>query len=176
MGLTGGAPGCWRAGGAGLLIEHVFVTTMDAEEALLRAQAYLAGAGFGQVVRDGSSLIMRAGRAAPLAHTSFREWPQEVRIEFDRGRVAVAASIREAKKPHPVHRDMLLALVRGLEQLLVQRVTLDAASVELARAGALVDAEFDDRRRARRLRGCGCLVLVTLLVAAMVAAIVAAGR
>jgi hypothetical protein len=57
--------------------------------------------------------------------------PQTVKLVFDRGRVTVAAGILpRAGKELPVHANLMIALARGLEALLVSRMQPDRAAAE----------------------------------------------
>lgn len=83
-----------------MVIEHAFITTRESEDTLATASNYLAERGF--VATDQRSFDMsgrwtaiemvRRNKSAARS-ASIAEQPMLVRVEWDRGRVSVAASI-----------------------------------------------------------------------------------
>src|SRR5205814_3803523 len=118
-----------------MVVEHTFVTTMQDREALTAATGLLNSRGFVAVGEqafsmDGSwnNVEMRRGRAKPRGAKSILDLPLNVRVEFDRGRIAIAAAItswirgsreqipgelitRSTNNPHPLQQELLLSIV-----------------------------------------------------------------
>src|SRR5688572_28685465 len=97
-----------------MLVEHSFVTTMDREPAFRAVELSLSSIGFQRIEAPPQTLELRRGRDKPHAN-GVGTLPQAVRVDFDRGRVVVAASIQEHRKPTPRHRDLMLAVVRTVQ-------------------------------------------------------------
>src|SRR3954453_1751804 len=115
-----------------MVVEHTFVTTMLAPEALTAASGLLASRGFVAIgdrafALDGgwNCLEMTRGKKNAARSKTILDLPQQVRIEFDRGRISMAASLtawnrgtreqipgelrtRSAKNPHPLQQELLL--------------------------------------------------------------------
>ena len=139
-----------------MVIEHTFVTTMPEEDALRLAADFLAARGF--VNSEGSAfqvqmpagstaggqwskLEMERGEKSATKAKAVPYLPQMVRIEIDRGRVSLAASIAAVgrsfwwgTKELPAHsnkvRDHLELLTRisnSIEGLLARREAPEAA-------------------------------------------------
>jgi hypothetical protein len=127
-----------------MVIEHVFVSTLPATDVLAGATAYLAARGF-QARRESdfqiglqewTAMEMQRGKTNANRARSIAQLPQAVRVEYDRGRVTVALSIAvnstwggnstftfsgglvENRKKMRLHTELLLAIAKGLEQLL----------------------------------------------------------
>jgi hypothetical protein len=187
-----------------LIIEHVFITTLEGAEAMRLAAellgrggfAALPAAGFAPVSAPGSpgsvgsadrSIDMSRGRPAGKAK-SVGELPQRVRVDFDRGRVTVAASIeyyepgsftigsRREPPPHSPkvrpHIELMHAIIGGLEAALSRGMTIDDA----VRPWAELEARLREDGRRRRLRRniilwsvFGSIVLLIVLVISMTA-------
>src|SRR3712207_6576985 len=83
-----------------MVVEHVFVTTLEAPDALTRASEFLAAGGF--VVQEQkafplggwNAVEVTRGKSNAARAKSVEELPQRVRVEWDRGRVTVAAYIQ----------------------------------------------------------------------------------
>ena len=104
-----------------MLIEHVFVTTLAAPEALGLAASTLQACGFR--IREHSPYELELVRGLKHARsTRVTRLPQIVRIAFDRGRVTVAGSIEpRGSKERPVYQSLMLGIVKNLERLLANR-------------------------------------------------------
>jgi hypothetical protein len=182
-----------------MVVEHVFVSALPPAEVMSRASAFLAARGFEHVRetsfpvgQDGwTALQMRRGRKNPARAKTVAELPQTVRVEYDRGRVAVAISITasaawgasggfaissaitsERPKRMKLHAALLHAIARGLEILLAhdQSGQADYAAWDAS--------ETDIRAAARRRRIRSVIVLIILLgfLAVLIGAIVMAVR
>jgi len=109
-----------------VLVEHIFVTTMEMEEALDLAAGFLKALGFRLDSVEANCIHAVRGKG----HTNTRkvsQLPQEVSVEYDRGRVTAVASIMQRGKDLPVYSRLVTALVRGLEDLLVNGAEISAA-------------------------------------------------
>ena len=160
-----------------MVIEHTFVTTMEAPETLQAAAAFLQGGGFAPVAATAKAgapardacLEMGRGKTNAARAKSVAELPQYIRLDFDRGRVGLAISItpssawggssftssdaairpndKAALKRLKLHMDMLNAILSGLEQLLAQRVPAEVAGREWLEAEARIAAAARRRKR-----------------------------
>ena len=130
-----------------MVVEHTFVTTMGQEDALRSAAEFLHGAGF-YAPPEGAfalgpagwqRLRMRRGMEKLTQAKRASDLPQEVRLEYDRGRVNLALSVMvppqarkwglsgivwaddlgPSNKESPLLGAMLITLARSLELLLV---------------------------------------------------------
>src|SRR5438094_2401437 len=126
-----------------MVVEHVFVTTQEPAQAMRAAADLLYSHGF-RFDRDSFSgppdapTAMEALRGKTNAQRAYgiTELPQRVRLEYDRGRMSIAASIvpkrtwngRHASfssaanasgtQPLQQHAALLVAMAQGLENLL----------------------------------------------------------
>ncbi len=84
-----------------MLIEHSFVTTLPSQQALGAASEMLARGGFIAENQEGfrvgetewTTLQMKRGKKRAARAKDPSECPQRIRMEWDRGRVTVAAAI-----------------------------------------------------------------------------------
>src|SRR5262249_14921959 len=96
-----------------MIVEHTFVTTLDAPDALRRASRLLEDHGFKaeepSAFEPSSSgprdLKLQRGQRKPARARSIVQLPQEIRLQWDRGRITVAMSI--------VPRDAVLSNLKG---------------------------------------------------------------
>jgi len=157
-----------------LIVEHVFITTLDAPEALRLASDFLMAAGFRvpqdhafsqaepRTKLDAVRGVENAGRAK-----SIDQLPQRLVLEWDRGRVTIAASIEwfapgafrtgSAKEPPPhspkvrPHIELVHGLVVALEALLARRVPMEEARRPWAELEARLRADSIRQRRKRNI-------------------------
>ena len=134
-----------------MLVEHKFVTTAEQEAAFQAVEMFLTEIGFGVEYRSGPALRFRRGREKAHPKYSPVEWPQAVHVEFDRGRVSVAASLTEFRQRKPEMEGLLVALVTCIEGLLAMGSSLDDARGQYAMAAARVDEYFRKVRLRRRI-------------------------
>jgi hypothetical protein len=102
-----------------MLVEHVFVTTLEPQVALGLASRMLNLLGF--YVTSGHGGTLHATRGAKSARTrKVAKLPQTVEITYDRGRVTVVAGILpRAGKDLPVHANLMTNIAQALEDVLV---------------------------------------------------------
>ena len=103
-----------------MLVEHTFVTTLSAADALLVAGSLLKHLGF-QVEPPGEAHLEACrGVKNPARAKRISDAPQRIRLDYDRGRITVAASAKVYRKPNPLHAEMLTTLAKVLERLLAE--------------------------------------------------------
>ncbi len=165
-----------------MVVEHTFVTTLPPTQAMHAASEFLAARGFTSdagprafAVGDGPAAVwdqlqVHRGRP-PLAARNARhllQLPQQVRLEWDRGRVTVAASIADRfKKADRVA--LLTGIANGLDRLLAQGQPGEVAGAEWAAVEQRVNAGR------RRLNVILATVLSVLLLVALAAVAVSFG-
>jgi hypothetical protein len=165
-----------------MVVEHSFVTTLDAPQALQAASAFLAQRGFVSANTSAfpmtdptwTSLKMTRGKTTRRAR-SISELPQSLRLDFDRGRVTLALSITPSaawgagsfySEPKPtskrlrLHRELLAAIATALESLLAHR----APAPQAAAPWDTVEAEVARVARRRKVRNGVVLASIVLLV------------
>ena len=167
-----------------MVVEHTFITTLEGHDALRMSWELLVSRGFVPLPppeaalrpQSPNAVELRRGRENPDRARSVVELPQFVRVEWDRGRVTVAASIiprtawgrqyspgaivsKSMNAREPDQENLLLALVASLEMLLAHRRTpaecvvgLDQIQDHLTRLG-------------RRKRTRNWLILLGVVVA-----------
>lgn len=175
-----------------MVIEHIFITTLDGPLALERARQFLERRSFYRVsdesryerLRSGTSampeklrLIVCRGEEKPAAAKTVADLPQHVSVEFDRGRVTLAAEIVPSplwggagifhSDGHParmqLHEELLHAIATGLERTLTQDISLEEAD----RAWAAAEQNIAEAAAARRKRitiGVGIFILLIVLI------------
>jgi hypothetical protein len=177
-----------------MVVEHTFVTTFSDHEALGAAAALLTSRGFAAVgdrafAMDGAwtNVELTRGKTNPARAKSIAELPQNVRIEFDRGRICMAASLtpwrrggrdqipgemttRSVNKPHPLQQELLLALVAAIELLLVHRQPPERCTARLDQ----VEAQIQEYARRMRRRHWTIGLIVLGIIAAAIALLVTA--
>jgi hypothetical protein len=173
-----------------VLIEHVFVTTLDAGDAFRAASEFLARGAFvlsdGQPASpDGAVRVLDAARGKRNAARalSVPDLPQRLRLEWDRGRITVAAAIEyfarsllllsrsepPADSPRiKPHVELLNAIVLGLDEVLTRGTTVDEAAAPWMALERRLRIEGAAARRTHRLI---LLVLLATFVVVIVFAI-----
>jgi hypothetical protein len=185
-----------------MVIEHTFITTMEADEALWAIANFLAArGGFATVPDTGFAPITAAdavpapravelsrGVTNPARAKGIADLPQRVRVEWDRGRVSVAASITPKNEkttrraPYllgPEAADLinlpavnvmgclLLTVTRVAESLISHRDPHQAATVWGLLEMGLARRNEVREQRARQTRN-RVLVVVCVLIALLV--------
>jgi hypothetical protein len=155
-----------------MVVEHTFITTLESHDVIRMAWELLISRGFGPLPPQemalrpqGPNVVeLRRGRERPDGAKSVLELPQFVRVEWDRGRVVVAASItprtwmgrqytpgsitsQSAHARQPDQEGLMLAVVGALEMLLAYR---RPPAECVAGLDHLQHRLHDDARRARR--------------------------
>ncbi len=170
-----------------MVIEHSFVTTLEATQALESSFRFLQSRGFspnhGDVMRPQATenrLELKRGKENPARARNVSELPQSIRLDFDRGRVSLAISItpstawggrsfstsdggvqiKDVEKPNrlKLNHDLVVGIAYGLERLLVVGVPAEAE------AGDWIDAEEKIIEAARRRKRQTIAAFVCLLV------------
>lgn len=127
---------------------------------------------------------LRRGAVKSKRNRGVNQWPQQVRVEWDRGKVDVAVSVtppprarfdsdpaKLGKKEKALVERMLFAVAQSLELLLARGVAPAEARAGLDR----LDRELEDQaRRARRRQTITLIVVLVFVVAAVGFAIYAA--
>ena len=169
-----------------MIVEHTFITTLEGDDAIKRISDFLFQRGFTVVPKSAFGLdaqtrtiTLTRGRAKAAKAKSIDELPQEVRVEWDRGRVIVAASIEpherssfsmssaHIKPDSPklyVHRELLMVIATSLETLLSNQ-DLQMLEPRWKWMGELIEQDRLKRRRRRRI---GWTLLILLLLSPII--------
>jgi hypothetical protein len=169
-----------------MVVEHEFVTTLDGVAALTAASRFLNAGGFAG--QDSAFLVgetqwttleMKRGRKAAARAKSIVELPQRIILNYDRGRVTVAASItashiwggnanftvgfgvdasNESPKKMVMHQQLLIAIANGLEGAIGKGQADDVARADWLRAEQVIEAAAKKRKR-RNLIIAGIIIL-----------------
>ena len=143
-----------------MVVEHTFITTMEAADALATAGRALVSEGF--------EVQQASDRALTARRVSGSRFPGRVHLEWDRGRVNVAVSIEVQKKPTTQQTSILINLAQALEKLLT--------------GASDTDVEFDAWRSSshkastRVRRGRWVVYLLLAFIAAVIAGMVMSSR
>lgn len=78
-----------------------------------------------------NTLKVRRGATRARANTPILNLPQTVAIEYDRGRIIVAAAIDVPKKEKPEHAQLVTQITLALESLLARRIPPENAGEQL---------------------------------------------
>ena len=148
-----------------MLVEHEFVTTLDQADAFDMVRWTLAADGFEVIQTSESSIELRRGKSRPHEGDP-ATLPQTVRMVFDRGRVNVACALMQPRGVKPIHRQLMLSLVDGIEQMLVHFQPGDEAMEEFRRWDSTSSADHRKQRRSRR-------ILLRVLAAAIIVVVLA---
>ena len=102
-----------------MVVEHVFVTTLDATPAMQLAANMLREAGYTLDSLTTRELRARRGTGGLMNHT-VAELPHNIHMTFDRGRVTLAVAIQpRGGQDMNVHGMVGAAVAKAVEQLLV---------------------------------------------------------
>lgn len=143
-----------------MLVEHSFVTTLTERETMERAALFLQRVGLRH-----SDLASTSKPNKKLYRGLPGEFiPKKVQLGFDRGRVSTAIAIQPKQKARQVHRDVLLALVGGLERMIADGQSEDQAAQPWQ---AVIDQERQRLRR-RTLIWVGILLSIAGLFIGLV--------
>ena len=166
-----------------MVIEHTFVTTLEAADTLRLASDFLRWWGFEAQVEGGfqlgqpawNAVELRRGMKNPARAKSLSDLPQQVRLEWDRGRVTLAAAItpragafgtpKSLANTDPLHQQLLMAIAQSLEMLLVHRYPPEQA----AQPWQLVEARIQEKATHGRRRSRTIVIVVVCIFAALIA-------
>jgi len=177
-----------------VVAEHSFITTMDGPEAIRAALQFLQQGGFATEPQTAfpldntwNVLEVRRGKVGRVTRKAIADWPQRVRIEWDRGKVDVAAMItppaqrtwnprltnsgapKLSKGQQAAAEAYLLAIATSLELLLSRRA--DKAQSIWVQLEGLMQQERTDCRRRGRWRLAITLIFFALCIAGVIAAV-----
>ena len=157
-----------------MVVEHTFVTLMEAPQTMQSAMQFLSAGGFQRNERPAFAvdpnwvaIEMRRGKKNAARAKDISQLPQIAHVHWDRGRVTVALSIEPSyawggrgggfqiggtaegnPKKMKLHTDLLFAIANGLEQVLVR----NAAPEQAMGPWAAVEEEVRRVARKRRVR------------------------
>jgi len=107
-----------------MVVEHEFVTTLEEEEAMQRAELALRAMGFERDAgAPGGGLVFKRGKKSASRARKVNQLPQVAAVQFDRGRVTVAASLEWPRKPKAPHKAMMMALAGTVERAVAEAGT-----------------------------------------------------
>jgi hypothetical protein len=171
-----------------MVIEHVFVTTLEGADTLRLAVEFLTAGGFmvqpGQgppPIGGGRAFVELArGRTNAAKAKSVEELPQRVCVEWDRGRVTVAAYIQAytrtafsvgsgdelpAHSPKVrLHAQLMSAISQGLEILLAHRRPFEEALQPWQAVASAVAHDAAQRRRKSTIKAAVIIGIFALLI------------
>ena len=181
-----------------MVVEHVFVTTMESREALTAASNLLQSFGF-QVKNNNafqmggwSDLEVSRGRPNSARAKDITQCFQQVRLEFDRGRVTLAASISPLQnsnrsfrlhlwgyrtannvadlpaKKQRQYSDLMLTIANALESLLALRTSPEIVSEAWGNYENQIRAEAQKTRRRSTIIWLSILGVILAMVALIV--------
>jgi hypothetical protein len=169
-----------------MIVEHVFVTTLEPTDAFHQAASLLAPRGFyyapEAALQPGSATIEfhRPARTT-VTHAALKH-PQSIRLEYDRGRITLAAaatlpeaspyaSFATSKKLSASQiaqvADLLTEIARSLETLLVHPTDPAQAAAGWDR----LEAQYETDATATRRRSHRTVVIALGVVAGIAAAV-----
>jgi len=150
-----------------MVIEHVFVTTLDGDQAIGLAANMLAMAGYAVSSATPTGLTARRGKKRPVSRKIAR-LPHDVQLTYDRGRVTAAIAIMpRGNKDLAVHASVGTAVASALEQLLVAGSPVEQCAEYLHSVDAGAGSVWPISEKI----AIGCLVAILALV--VVGAIIA---
>lgn len=179
-----------------MVIEHSFVTTLESNQALGAASEFLSGLGFVAAENPAFQIDQQAWTELEMKRARRKgggpgRCEQQVRLDFDRGRVNVAASVlaqvtrsftwssygfRDLKPNSKLGRQysaMMVALVESLEDLLARNAPPQQASQRYLQQEQQSDREF---HRYRRNRIIALVIFILVIVGLLVIPIVVTSR
>jgi hypothetical protein len=175
-----------------MVVEHTFVTTLEAAPTMQAAMQFLAGRGFERadsaafsMSKQWDTLEMRRGKRKAGKARNIAELPLTAHVQWDRGRVTTALSIEPSHawggsqysfapsfgstqgnpKKMKVHAELLMAIAAALEGVLVRGDLPDAA-------GQAITAIEEKARHLARRRMRRNLIIIALVFLSFVGLIV----
>lgn len=144
-----------------MIVEHTFVTTLEARDAFALANDALGHKGFS--IADGvpsRSQQWRRGKKTTNRSRGVLKLPQSLRMEFDRGRINLAACIENDKRRKKKSQALMIAYAESLEALLV-----DHRKTEEAFTGSdAVEKKIRRGEMAWRITGVSLLLFVVGII------------
>ena len=150
-----------------MLVEHTFVTTLDAEPALTASHEVTTLLGFLPVpdsAQGRQTCEWVRGMSKVKYYIRISDLPQRIRLDFDRGRVTLAVYVQERGREKPqLHEDMLVTIARAIEARLSGKTTEEALAVTAA-PHAAIEKHF---RRQRIIKRCLIAFLIVFVAAVL---------
>jgi hypothetical protein len=150
-----------------MIVEHTFVTVQPREAVFGAAEELLARLAFRRSTEPGAGRAWCRGHDAANRAHYLNDLPQRVRMDFDRGHVAVAAAVDMGNRRHELPQQLMVALTLALERALALAQPMTQAREDVDRIHARI------LKRDRRVRWTG-RIIVGLIVAAFAAGVIAA--
>lgn len=141
------------------------MTTLGGQAALAGAGQLLESMSFTLNSVSESHVEARRGVKIAARAKSIAELPQFVRVDFDRGRVTVAASLEVHGKARPLHADMLVALAESLDRHIAQGLPQQEAVMRWDDEHRRIDMDAACRRRRTRIIAVSLIVVIVGLLA-----------
>ena len=169
-----------------MILEHTFVTTLEAKDALSQASKLLTENGFelepeSSFSMDGAwnRIKLRRGKKSPQKARHICELPQRIQMDYDRGRIVTALQIEampvgsfwhvssepnaNSRKARP-HIALMTRISQTLEALLVHRVDPREAAQQWKQLEAELIKEGMQKRRRRNSIATILLIVIALLL------------
>lgn len=122
-----------------------------------------------------SVIVATRGKEKAGTARKTEDLPQRVRVEFDRGRVNIAASLTPKAKVLPHHRTMMLAIVNAIEAVVGRNEDAKPYVEDWSNLRSEGDA-YDRKQRQKRATGCALLVVLFVAIIGLLIALAASGR
>ncbi|MFI5378138.1 MAG: hypothetical protein ACHRHE_02420 [Tepidisphaerales bacterium] len=154
-------------------------------------------AGFALAQSQWTTLDMRRGKQNPARAKSVSELPQRLIIQYDRGRITIAASITasyvwggqrgfnvgfgistaaESPRKMAMHQRLLLGIINGLDRLLAGNQTPEASRVEWLAAEAEIAAAARKRRTRNIIIGSIAVFFFIAMIALLIISVTSRHR
>jgi hypothetical protein len=145
-----------------MVVEHIFITTLERDDALVLADAFFKDLGFESDTSDDGAPEWSAGSDRPK---SLPEFKRIVQVGFDRGRITLGASAPKVDKPNEkIFAPYMLALASSLEA----HISLGQPVEEAAAPVRAAMKAIEKRERHARLARYIILGVVLLFVAGII--------
>lgn len=154
-----------------MVVEHIFVTTYDLADAMDMADDVLLDQGFKASSGTGPAREWTRGLTTAKNNVRVSDLPQRVRMEFDRGRVMLAASIEERHREKTKLHEALLLGVAGAVEARLAGQSLEQSRALVAAPQADIEKLFRRQRTGRRIAiGFLLAIILGIVVLCVVAA------
>ena len=145
-----------------MIVEHTFVTPLEAADAFAAAEKIIEPLAFTRDLDSGSTRAWRRGKDDAARVHSLDKLPQRLRMDFDRGRVAVAAAVDLGRLNHALPPQLMVALTLAFERAMALGQTPAQAGEDVGRIQASI------LRRDRRVR-LGWMITGVVIIGSFVA-------